>query len=610
MTLAPLRVQEAADSLMKASTPEPFSKSKTSNWVARAGGLPDYIQHLAHGIVRSGKTESEAIHIAVGLVQHPPAGWDANAHAAAKKAAAEWEAKKAANAAKVKEGYVPTFADEIMVREDALRRLSVYETEVGDEGMIALLGESLLEAAQAWAPTLKRTASAEGEVDRHEVYDGGQHVGTISRRRGFGTDPERHAAFAINGRRVSDYSEKSQAGAIKSLQSHLEEAPARVIAMPTAGKYLVARPQSYSGETTYTSYSTEAAARQSAGLPAQPTVPERNSKVEAVAEALRFDLMTVSGLDIPPLRRVQEARRLGPFDLIVSEAFHADEMRGRGGKWVASGHGVTAARYEGGVARLSAGTRSKMQSMFTLAEASSSKAPQPHSDLDKLYTAAEKRHAEFVGILNGVGKRLGATVHDRRTPEGKAAAKAAAVTHADRSHVVVAELKGKDRAKQKVDGKYAGDASKLGDVVRGTMLVPHVDDLPAAVAAIRQELPAGWSIVAPENRFLHGRRGDKVNVGPTSAGYRDMALMLRAPDGFHTELQINTTHMAAAKSGVGHKLYAQTRVIREAAHAGGRDLTAREDAQVKRLDAQAKAAYERALTQSVRARRASAKISR
>lgn len=41
--LLPLRLSEAADSLAKASTPEPFSRSRTSNWVARGGGLPPYI---------------------------------------------------------------------------------------------------------------------------------------------------------------------------------------------------------------------------------------------------------------------------------------------------------------------------------------------------------------------------------------------------------------------------------------------------------------------------------------------------------------------------------------------------------------------------------------
>lgn len=94
---------EAADSLAKASTPEPFSTSKTSNWIARNGGLPDYIQHVAHGIVRSGKPVSEAIRDAIGIVKRwarGGGGVDAGTKAAAAKAIAEWEALKARNKAR------------------------------------------------------------------------------------------------------------------------------------------------------------------------------------------------------------------------------------------------------------------------------------------------------------------------------------------------------------------------------------------------------------------------------------------------------------------------------------------------------------------------------
>lgn len=98
-------LQLAKDSLAKASTPEPFSTSKTSNWVAKVGGLPDYIQHIAHGILRSGRgiTESRAIQMAIGVCKRWAAGIgkvDKNTRAAAAKAIAEWEAKKAASHAK------------------------------------------------------------------------------------------------------------------------------------------------------------------------------------------------------------------------------------------------------------------------------------------------------------------------------------------------------------------------------------------------------------------------------------------------------------------------------------------------------------------------------
>jgi murein L,D-transpeptidase YcbB/YkuD len=95
----------AKDSLAKASTPEPFSSSRTSNWVARGGGLPAYIQHIAHDLMeKRGKSESNAIQMAIGIVKNWASGKgnvDANTRAAAAKALAEWEKLKAG--ARVKE---------------------------------------------------------------------------------------------------------------------------------------------------------------------------------------------------------------------------------------------------------------------------------------------------------------------------------------------------------------------------------------------------------------------------------------------------------------------------------------------------------------------------
>jgi hypothetical protein len=110
----------AKDSLVKASTPEPWSRSKTSNWVARGGGLPDYIQHISHDIAeKRGIPESQAIAIAIGVVKNWAAGKgnvDATTRAAAAKAVAEWEKLKAKNAAKggkIKEAPVGYLATEL-----------------------------------------------------------------------------------------------------------------------------------------------------------------------------------------------------------------------------------------------------------------------------------------------------------------------------------------------------------------------------------------------------------------------------------------------------------------------------------------------------------------
>jgi len=77
----------------------PFSTSTTDNWVARAGGLPTYIREVAHALVRSGHSESDAIATAVATMKRWAAGLGnvrPQVQAAAAKALAEWEAKRGA----------------------------------------------------------------------------------------------------------------------------------------------------------------------------------------------------------------------------------------------------------------------------------------------------------------------------------------------------------------------------------------------------------------------------------------------------------------------------------------------------------------------------------
>lgn len=102
----------AADSLQKASTPQPlgpkplWKKTKPKPW-----HLPFYIEHVAHALRSNGHSESEAISMAVGIVR----GWASGkpeggekklqktTQAAAAKAISEWEAlKSAAHASKGK----------------------------------------------------------------------------------------------------------------------------------------------------------------------------------------------------------------------------------------------------------------------------------------------------------------------------------------------------------------------------------------------------------------------------------------------------------------------------------------------------------------------------
>lgn len=299
--LAPLRVSEAADSLVKASTPEPFSTSKTSNWVARKGGLPPYVQHIAHDIEGTGKppkTESEAIRLAIGIVENPPKAWDATAKAAAAKAAAEWRAKRGATGAKstaTRLGESIPLALRVCLRTAARGRLEAVTESVGADGL-----RELLEAkGGGFKPELKRVASAQSEKERLEVHDGGQHVGTLASRPSYRqNESDRWSARGVNGRMIGGNETcGSKTEAMGLLKKHLEDAPGRVSPSPTDGRYLVGEPQGYSGPTTFKEFPSESAARYEAGLPEKKTRPEAEAEVAALGEMVAFDILTLQGLE-------------------------------------------------------------------------------------------------------------------------------------------------------------------------------------------------------------------------------------------------------------------------------------------------------------------------
>jgi hypothetical protein len=93
------RLAESKETAALSVTPNPFSTSTTSNWVARTGGLPPYIQNVAKALVRGGQDESSAIATAIGTVKRWAAGGGGvhpEVKAAAAAALAQWEAKRGA----------------------------------------------------------------------------------------------------------------------------------------------------------------------------------------------------------------------------------------------------------------------------------------------------------------------------------------------------------------------------------------------------------------------------------------------------------------------------------------------------------------------------------
>jgi hypothetical protein len=317
-TLAPFRLSEAADSLVKASTPEPVGHGG-HNWVTKTkpgnkGELPPYIQHVANDL-KAKHGESQAIGMAVGIVKNWKDGHDgkgnkvdATTQAAAAKAIAEWEKLKATNAAgkaagkaagALKEAVrrLPTrgvdLSDRVALRTAARARLRAIEDAFGLQSMVALLEAK----AAPFAPELRRVASAQREKERLELHVDGQHVGTVMSRKAYDpAKPDQWAARSINGRTIGDGMCSSKAEAVGLVQKHLEDAPGRITPSPTEGRFLVAEPQNYGGATTYREFPSESSARFEAGLPEKKTKPEQGAEVAALGETIAFDLFTLDGL--------------------------------------------------------------------------------------------------------------------------------------------------------------------------------------------------------------------------------------------------------------------------------------------------------------------------
>lgn len=107
-----------------------LNESPKKNWVENDGGLPNYICVIAKGVMKSGKSRSSAIAIAVSRVKKWAAGGDkvdADTRAKSAKAVAEWEALKSkAHAKKVVKASVPGTDDEYLM----LTNVGSFNTDI------------------------------------------------------------------------------------------------------------------------------------------------------------------------------------------------------------------------------------------------------------------------------------------------------------------------------------------------------------------------------------------------------------------------------------------------------------------------------------------------
>ncbi|KAL1529183.1 hypothetical protein AB1Y20_000142 [Prymnesium parvum] len=111
-------------------------------------------------------------------------------------------------------------------------------------------------------------------------------------------------------------------------------------------------------------------------------------------------------------------------------------------------------------------------------------------------------------------------------------------------------VKGKDRAAEKCQNDYDGDAAHLKDVARLTLLFDSFQRMIDGLEALRNN--CGFKVVALKNKFAH----------PTPMGYRDLNLCVEVPidkeTRFICEVQINHSVMIEAKAKA-HKPYEHIR---------------------------------------------------
>lgn len=107
-------------------------------------------------------------------------------------------------------------------------------------------------------------------------------------------------------------------------------------------------------------------------------------------------------------------------------------------------------------------------------------------------------------------------------------------------------LKTRESSERKLRDELGGDASKLRDVLRGTVISDSVEKTRQTVADFIED--HGDDILRIKDRI----------VGPTSSGYRDILVNFRTPGGLVAELQFNSKAMLAAKDK-GHEFYDEIR---------------------------------------------------
>ncbi|WP_394496581.1 RelA/SpoT domain-containing protein [Shewanella sp. ENK2] len=186
-----------------------------------------------------------------------------------------------------------------------------------------------------------------------------------------------------------------------------------------------------------------------------------------------------------------------------------------------------------------------LDSLFNLASTAGAAPLQYTDNLDQLYERAPLAQNELSRLLNDISQ----TCH---------------------TQVIIPEIKTYQRAQQKIQRKFEGDASYITDIARATLVADDVSTLMRSYHALNQST----EVVQVKNRFAE----------PKASGYRDVNLLVKLPESeMIVEVQLHLAKIADIKSGPEHQVYQQTQQIEDIAQAEHRPLNDFEMMQIVHL---------------------------
>ena len=146
-------------------------------------------------------------------------------------------------------------------------------------------------------------------------------------------------------------------------------------------------------------------------------------------------------------------------------------------------------------------------------------------------------------------------------------------------------LKGRKRAKEKIEVELGGDASLLMDISRSSI---EYDDVDQVYQALEFILHQGYEVVRLKDRALE----------PLPSGFWDIHLNLCMPKGHIAELQLHVREIRQYSIEQGHDRYEQIRDMEARAARENRSLTPEERATIDRLNCEQRQVYQAAFERS------------